>query len=595
MGENMRFGFIFGILFVFSGCTAEKLKKLEKNDFFLKGQPTYIQGEFCLADPFQIQSDLKFVFMVDISGSNNSSDPGGARFSAISTFVNDILGDLKIGALQDQSIYFTVLPFSSSAPISEAIRFSSINPPEKDPFGRLSGLSVYERLDKLRGFLGTLQNKVDSESTDFEMALRSVADLIQSDLELSRSISLEKKKNENPSTYVLFILSDGIPTREVELGNGFSELRTQPIEPCGSPQRPQPEGCVLNGIKALEELVKPVIPNDPRTQFLDQIVLNSGFYEANRENSAEIEQAKKFMSDLVSIAKNRLAGGRMGLLYGSALDLNDPNNLNARSFDFKRFGFPTRNARFYLKDIFIRNKRLVWYEGRVEYDQDEDGLSDIEESRLGTSATNWDTNNDGVSDFVAIKRFGCFKQTGGECVALDKTNFETTDCNPFTRDPLTGRYPDSDGDGLNDCEETIIGSNAYTFHTNGSWIPDGIQYLFGFQNPLISLEKFMVDLTGEGLSLYQRIKRFLPTLTSSNAEKILPLEYQVEVIGQKEGRNCYRVSTDRISVWTPDDPIEFLVLQGTNTGRKDILMRAEKKTQLGFVTFTEADFKIQGK
>ncbi|HUF39611.1 MAG TPA: protein kinase [Anaerolineales bacterium] len=97
-------------------------------------------------------------------------------------------------------------------------------------------------------------------------------------------------------------------------------------------------------------------------------------------------------------------------------------------------------------------------------DSDGDGLTDVEEQRLGTDPFNQDTDGDGLSDFEEV-------QTG--------------------TDPLN---PDTDGDGLTDGEEKIWGTNPLVPDTDGDTIPDGVEVHEMGTSPI------NVDTDGDGLN-----------------------------------------------------------------------------------------------
>ena len=105
----------------------------------------------------------------------------------------------------------------------------------------------------------------------------------------------------------------------------------------------------------------------------------------------------------------------------------------------------------------------------VYVDSDGDGLTDEEETVYGTDPTLRDTDDDGLSDFFEIK--------------LSSPGYEL---NPLEQDSpcdLMDEWPDSDQDGLTDCEEYVKGTNRYVADSDSDGIPDGIEFLTG-TNPL---------------------------------------------------------------------------------------------------------------
>jgi len=91
----------------------------------------------------------------------------------------------------------------------------------------------------------------------------------------------------------------------------------------------------------------------------------------------------------------------------------------------------------------------------LDIDTDGDGLTDIEEARLGTNPLNPDTDGDGLTDYEEVMIYGT--------------------------DPLN---PDTDGDGLTDYEEVMIyGTDPLNPDTDGDGYSDGEEVANGY-NPL---------------------------------------------------------------------------------------------------------------
>jgi hypothetical protein len=82
--EFRRFSAYFNYLLMIyfaSGCAPEKLlplAQLKEPDLV---KTTEIQGDFCTLN-LTTTSDLKFYFVIDVTGSNNQTDPGRVKRTA---------------------------------------------------------------------------------------------------------------------------------------------------------------------------------------------------------------------------------------------------------------------------------------------------------------------------------------------------------------------------------------------------------------------------------------------------------------------------------------------------------------------------------
>ncbi len=107
----------------------------------------------------------------------------------------------------------------------------------------------------------------------------------------------------------------------------------------------------------------------------------------------------------------------------------------------------------------------------VYTDSDGDGLIDAEEAVHGTDPGVADTDADGLGDYVEVK----LSSPGHELDPL----VPDSPCDTMP----DGVWPDTDDDGLNDCEEYVKGTNRRVVDTDLDGIPDGIEFFSG-TNPL---------------------------------------------------------------------------------------------------------------
>lgn len=103
----------------------------------------------------------------------------------------------------------------------------------------------------------------------------------------------------------------------------------------------------------------------------------------------------------------------------------------------------------------------------LQFDSDMDGLSDNEETVLGTSLWNSDTDGDNLSDAEEVKTH----QTNPLDVDTDNDGIQDNEeIKTYSTNPLE---LDTDDDGLDDKEEIMLGANPLISDTDGDGLRDG--------------------------------------------------------------------------------------------------------------------------
>ena len=147
---------------------------------------------------------------------------------------------------------------------------------------------------------------------------------------------------------------------------------------------------------------------------------------------------------------------------GEFRDFENHEPVNFLSF---KIGDVRRN--YILKDFYVTNFSAPPDSPVDGVDSDSDGLSDADEAIWGTDPRNPDTDGDGYSDGMEVR----LVKLG---VPLHPTVFDPG-CAPYLI------HVDSDCDGIWDCDEQLLGSNANLVDTDKDGAPDGIEYRLGTQ------------------------------------------------------------------------------------------------------------------
>jgi len=164
--------------------------------------------------------------------------------------------------------------------------------------------------------------------------------------------------------------------------------------------------------------------------------------------------------------------------------------------NFGALNYESRSTIFLKKAFIVSNLNAKAQAGKLLPDSDMDGMSDQEEncygeilsgicsdySRCNCTKDTWNKNtNPGGTDTDPAKA-----DTDGDGISdMVEMLFSTVNLDPLRMDipdacvELTRPYGDKDADGLNDCEEKILGTDPSLFDTDKDGYPDRLEFLYG--------------------------------------------------------------------------------------------------------------------
>jgi len=226
-------------------------------------------------------------------------------------------------------------------------------------------------------------------------------------------------------------------------------------------------------------------------------------------------------------------------------------------------------------------------------DSDGDGLLDEEEIVLGLDPTLADSDGDFYRDGIEFK-------SGWLAPGQPDPGCATDDL-------------DSDGDGLRDCEERVIGSDPYDPDSDDDFLLDGIEFLLD-GTPLSDEPTSDSDL--DGLPDAAEVIAHLDPRQDTDEDDQQLWAYRYELLGDEVdadgGRHCYRLQVDNIAVYqtleTPLHPrgwqlLDLVVAFETEDGQ-DLVQFYRARGKVGFlfpgevhppsalIEFTPADFQL---
>ena len=205
-------------------------------------------------------------------------------------------------------------------------------------------------------------------------------------------------------------------------------------------------------------------------------------------------------------------------------------------------------------------------------DKDGDGLTDSEESKLGTDPLNPDTDGEGISDGDEVQIYGTnplMQDTDGDGLTDYEEIFK------YKTDPLKA---DTDGDGLIDGDEVRLGTDPHNPDTDGDGLNDGDEVHKYKTNPLKK------DSDGDGLSDYDEVMKYKtdPNKVDTDgdglsdadeiARKTDPLNPDTDGDGVNDGDEVNKYGTDPLNKDTDGDSLTDgveIFQMGTDPKNKD--------------------------
>lgn len=178
-------------------------------------------------------------------------------------------------------------------------------------------------------------------------------------------------------------------------------------------------------------------------------------------------------------------------------------------------GSSSNSVSFKLTHLYVLNPNVrLDKNGVLAVDSDGDGLFDYEEVIAGTDPLKARTNGYCLDSMLASPAFGA------RCKAMAQSK----SCDPTL---------DSDGDSLNECEESLLGTDPFDFDTDGDSIPDSLEWIYDF-NPLVSDEG--KDGNGDG---YPNLVNFATGLPPDISIEKIPDTYKAKYEVNYKGKGDF--------------------------------------------------------
>src|SRR5678815_1549367 len=343
------------------------------------------------------------------------------------------------------------------------------------------------------------------DSTDFIKALSEIYAILSTDITANRNAAVGAQVDARPR-YIVIFLSDGHPTF-----NQDDELF---------------QGDAVRRIRQLRILVDDVIFNTVHVFAPLQPV--SSICDVTGDAGCPLLIINQ---DAERLEKMATLGG------GNFRDFRNNEAVNFLNFNIGQ----TRRA-YVLKEFVASNMSAQADSPPDAGDSDRDGLTDGEEVALSTETQAADDDGDGFSDGVEVH----FSQLGASFNPLGFMLPDGGGLDPGCPPALRG--VDSDCDGLNDCDEQIIGTNSTLIDSDNDGVPDSIEWLLATQPSSQALDE---DPDTDGLVNRNELRFHTNPLLSDTATLgVNGYRYVLEEDGpvDEEGRQCYRFRVENVSL-----------------------------------------------
>jgi hypothetical protein len=513
-----------------SSCTDAYLFNPDEGKAGAVDRAVSLRGEFCTESVDDVIRPIKLLFAMDTSQSMSVTDPNGTRATALVNLLNALpqSPEVYVGAfLFAGDVTWITTPDTTTCSGGAA------------GFRQLVTMDANCRAQLAQTLLayayGGGDGGANRDTTDFVKPLDAIFAAISRDISVTRSTSAQTAAPVRPRYQVIF-LSDGAPRIDQDcdieprckairqLGIGVGEVK-------------------LNTVYVNAALVSNVCP--PSTGPSPSI--GGGCLNVTGCNSTTCGQVAVQCDSTRLQTMADLGGGEFRSFR------------NGEPVNFLNFRFGGIKRSFIIKEALAYNLNARPNSPIDQPDSDGDGLSDEEERSLvldfggtlvpsPTDPTRMDTDGDGFSDGVEVY----LHHRGGPFDPSPRPNGSNIDkgC------PANLIGVDSDGDGLPDCDEMLLGTSSSTWDTDSDGLPDNDEWL---ANAISDPNKVMAAQPGspdadadpdrDGLVNAVELRGHTdPSTADVGHLTMTAARYQIQLQPQKlsGGRQCYKVAIDNL-------------------------------------------------
>ncbi len=513
-----------------AACTDVGLEPVDKDQTKTVDDLITISGKVCTSDPDDVEFPVKILLIVDASGSMQFTDPSTSNTTNTVT-VSGGVGNLNqnVNAYQScvQSCSSSTASGGAGLPLAacqntyckgspnpgrvEAVRelvdrFKN-NPAVSFAIIRFNGRVTVNGADVTTSSAAGSFTKSESVlntaiaglaqadiTTDYQGALTSAYELLEQDMRNAGQVERARTK------YVVIFFSDGGPNPVCKKGCDN--------DPSTVPSKDS--WCDLSRSEWCDEYW----PNNSSSSAMCQDLTN--WYPSMKEPCQAYNTDREILlkvKEIVDLGTQYSVGeirfhtaflfvptlpqtiqDLMGVDYTKSAkllqDMADAGDGVFRSFaggqqiEFLSFLSTSVSRPYGMTNLILTNRSVLTDATDLLPDSDGDGLDDDTEFDYGKGLKmgSQDSDGDGYNDKLEYDR--------------RNAGFDPTDRTVPLAVCGTADQRDDDGDGLNKCEEAVLGTDPKIADTDRDRIPDGLEFIWG-TNPLVVDDKRDADYDGK--------------------------------------------------------------------------------------------------
>lgn len=467
----------------------DKLDPFEKKSF-------EIQGKYCTEKATEIKYPVRILFLIDGSVSMEVNDPPNpqtnerGRQKAFREFWEKLYLN---PAQSQQEVEIGLIRFSAQAQI--------LTGGDRNMDGSVD--TIFTKDPELL--------KSATEKLSFTDRTTNYINVLSTAYGIIRSEALNADASSLPLTsFVVYFLSDGLPSDGTNAAQGSNESQ------------------IKEQIEQLAQL---------KTIFnIGKIELNT-LYLSSAQGLNEDEQAQNLLINMAEWGK----GTYRNFVGGENINFaNFGAGLIQRLYSLKSFFSVTPQVLqssdqlplTYIEDwddhhFLDANQNGLIDCGEPLLDSDGDGLADLFEIRIGTDLLSIDTDLDQLSDRVEWEN----RRSGLSPLDPDDAKCES--------------FEDTDGDGLNDCEELFVGTLKELVDTDGDGLSDWLEFRFATSPQQIEGKN---DLDWDGTYNFDEVLGgFDPLCNDSPIRSRVGYSKELQELGVEDSQNCYQFQLKQIT------------------------------------------------